>query len=164
MTMRPNTHHRPTKADLIHRLPRGLRPGLTLDQREDLGMCHNVHLDALHAGTADEETLWQWVGSMLTWSKLAQLIRRGEPEMAAILELATRVIDRYGRTGRIHLEGHEYEIARDGVIVMDMLAIHADRANAIQAAEWSEEQVNRMSAACTQRMQTPSTASEEAAA
>jgi hypothetical protein len=129
--------------------PRGLRPKLAPDQVRDLGLAHIVNLDAIARGQADEAILWQWIGGVLTWSKVAELIELGEPEMRAQIDLATSLVERYGRTGRIGFSGPEYQLAKAGVVLMDQLAAVTDRATATAAAEWSERRIAQMAAQCT---------------
>lgn len=126
--------------------PRGLRPKLTPDQLQDLGLAHMVNLDLLARGEADEEVLWQWVGGCLTWSRVAELIGAGLDEMTAQLALAATVIERYGRTGRAVFTGPEYQLAKAGVGYMDDLAALVDLPTAIAAADWSEARCNQMAA------------------
>lgn len=127
--------------------PRGLRPWLDAAQVRDLGLAHSVNLDAIARGEADEAILWQWVGGILTWSRVADLLQAGVPEMQAQLELAHRVIERYGRTERVGFSGPDYQAARAGVQVMDLLAELVDKPTAIAAAEWSERRVNELAPA-----------------
>lgn len=87
---------------------------------------------------------------MLTWSKVAELLRVGEPEMRTQLELASTLVERFGRTGRVLFTGEEYQL-KDGVGVMDQLAELVDRPTAVIAAEWSERKVNELSESCRQR-------------
>jgi hypothetical protein len=122
--------------------PRGLRPKLKPDQLTDLALAHIVNLDLITHGKADEEVLWQMVGGIFTWSRVAQLLQVGVDEMAAQLELATRVVERFGRTGRIGFSGTEYQVAKLGVAVMDELAAIVDQPTASAAADWSETKVN----------------------
>jgi hypothetical protein len=122
--------------------PRGLRPKLTVDQLCDLGLAHHVNLDTLAKGEADEDTLWQWVGGCLTWSRVAELLKVGEAEMRDQLELVAAVVERYGRTGRAVFTGPEYQLAKAGVGYMDDLAAIVDRPTAIAAANWSEARCN----------------------
>lgn len=131
--------------------PRGLRPMLAPDQVRDLSLCHLVNLDAIARGSADESTLWQWIGSVHTWSRAADLLQRGTSEMAEQLHLATAVIERYGATGRVGFSGPEYQLAKLGVDVMDELARLVDRPTAIAAAEWSEARLNVLAAQCAAR-------------
>lgn len=131
--------------------PRGLRPRLAGDQVRDLAVVHLVNLDAIAKGTADESTLWQWVGGMFTWSRVATLLQTGEPEMELQLAVATAVLERYHRTRRIGFSGLEYQQSKDGVVVMDQLAELVDRPTAIAAAEWSERKVNQLEVACLAR-------------
>lgn len=122
-----------------HRVPPWLR--LTRDQVRDLTLCHHSNLDAIARGEADADLLWQWVGSILTWSKVAELNGLGIPEMAAQLGLAEGVITRFRRTGRVGFSGAEYQGAKDGVDVMDALASETTKAKAIEAANWGEKRV-----------------------
>ena len=128
--------------------PRGLRPKLQADQVRDLGICHLENLDAIATGDATEATLWQVAGAALTWSRVADLLQLGEPEMREQLELVSALITRYGRTGRVLFTGTEYQLAKTGVQVMDQLAETVDKVTAVIAAEWSERQVNALEAAC----------------
>lgn len=130
--------------------PRGLRPRLLADQVRDLGICHLENLDAVATGDATEATLWQITGAALTWSKVAELLQTGEPEMREQLELTSTLIARYGRTGRVLFTGTEYQLAKTGVQVMDQLAEIVDKPTAVIAAEWSERQVNALEAECRQ--------------
>jgi hypothetical protein len=126
-------------------MPRWLRPRLADDQLRDLELVHLVNLDAIARGDADEATLWQVVGGMLTWSRVATLLGGlGADDMHAQLDLATRLVQRYGRTGRIVFTGPEYQLAKHGVDVMDQLARTVDRATAVEAADWSEARVQAM--------------------
>lgn len=124
--------------------PRGLRPKLKDDQLRDLAMAHLVNLDAIARGQADVDVLWQWVGGVLTWHRAAELAHTGLDEMTQQLELATAVLDRFERTGRVGFSGSEYQLAKLGVDVMDALASQVDRVTAIAAAEWSEARLERL--------------------
>jgi hypothetical protein len=128
-------------------IPRWLRPRLHSAQLRDLELVHLVNLDAIARGDADEQTLWQVVGGVFTWSRVADLLRLGVDDMRAQLELATRLVERYGATGRILFTGPEYQLAKRGVEVMDELARRVDRPTAVAAAEWSEARVNALSSA-----------------
>ena len=137
--------------------PRGLRPRLSDGQVRELAMAHIVNLDAIARGDADEDTLWQMVGGVLTWSRVADLLGAGVEEMRAQLDTATRVVERYGRTGRIGYSGTEYQAAKLGVQWMDDLAEIVDQHTAIVAAEWSEVRVNQLAAQCARREQETTT-------
>jgi hypothetical protein len=124
--------------------PRGLRPRLAGHQVQDLELVHLANLDAIARGCGTEELLWQVVGGTLTWGRVAQRLGLGEPEMRAQTELVTALVQRYGRTGRVGFTGAEYQLAKQGVDVMDQLARTVDRATAVEAAEWSEARVQAM--------------------
>jgi len=121
--------------------PPGLRPKLRRDQLRDLALCHLEALDSIARGDAKSSTLWDFAGAALTWSKAAELMRIGEAEMTAQLELALSLIERYRRTGRVLFTGSEYQDAKAGVAVMDELAEIVDRPRAVIAAEWSERRL-----------------------
>lgn len=131
--------------------PKGLRPKLARDQLRDLGICHLQNLDAVATGQGTEATLWQVVGAALTWSKVAELLKVGEPEMREQLELTSSLVERFGRTGRVLFTGTEYQVAKEGVQVMDQLAEITDRPTAVKAADWSEAKVDELQAQCAAR-------------
>lgn len=143
--------------------PRGLRPKLAKDQVLDLGLVHAVNLDAIAKGQADEAMLWDWVGGVLTWSKVAELLQIGVDEMNEQLGLATRLVERYGRTGRVAFDGPDYQLAKVGMDVMDQLAERVDRHTANVAADWSEAKVNEMAEACAWRKEAGAPAERMAA-
>lgn len=124
--------------------PRGLRPKLSRSQQVDLGLAHLANLDAIARGAAGEEVLWQWVGAVLTWSYVATALEVGSLEMQGQLQLVTRVVERYGITGRVLFSGPDYQDAKIGVDVMDQLAARVDRQTAIAAANWSESRIADM--------------------
>lgn len=145
--MRHRIHRAVDKSALIARLSRGLRPKLALHQITDLGIAHITNHDLIRRGQADEAVLWQWVGGMLTWYRVAVLLDLGEPEMRAQLLLCEAVLHRYGRTGRIGFTGPELQASAEGVQVMDQLAAVVDQPTAAAAADWSEALVNSMAQA-----------------
>lgn len=106
--------------------PRGLRPKLTRDQVADLSLAHIVNLDAIARGEGTEELLWQWAGGVLTWLHAAQLLGEGEDQMDEQCQLVGDVVQRYGRTGKILFTGPEYQLAKTGVILMDLLVQWVD--------------------------------------
>jgi hypothetical protein len=126
--------------------PRGLRPMLDRSQLTDLGLAHLANLDALAHGQADATTLWHAVEAAYTWSRVAQLLRTGEAEMAQQLAMLEHVIQRYKRTGRIGLSGPEYQLAKAGVDIMDELARLVDLPTAVAAAAWSEARLDAIHA------------------
>ena len=126
--------------------PPGLRPKLHRDQLRDLALCHLEALDSIARGDATSATLWDFAGAALTWSKAAELMRIGEAEMTAQLELALSLIERYKRTGRVAFSGPEYQMAKAGVAIMDELAEIVDHPRAVIAAEWSERRLQAIEA------------------
>lgn len=131
------------------KLPAVLRcfaPKLDASQVRDLGLVHLQELDALVCGQANVETLWSWAGGVLTWSRVAELTERNADDMAQQLVLCQAVLDRYTRTGSIGLTGTEYQLAKQGVMLMDALAEFVDRPTAVEAADWSETRINAMRA------------------
>jgi hypothetical protein len=139
-----------TREELLARLPAGLRPMLRASTVRDLALCHIQNLDAIANGDATLDTLWHWVESVLTWYRVAQLISAGEDEMAVQLEVATRLVERYGQHRRVRFDGLDYQLAKRGVQVMDELALLVDWPTAKQAVLWSEGEVARMHEATRQ--------------
>jgi hypothetical protein len=139
------TRKRCHRQPIAPRLPPGLRPGLRPDQVRDLALVHVINLDMIAKGEATESTLWQWVGGVLTWSRVAGMMHLGEAEMAQQLELCGLVLERYNKSGRVGFSGPEYQLAKIGVAVMDQLAETVDRDTALAAADWSERRVNARS-------------------
>lgn len=124
---------------------------LDAGQRRDLGLAHIINLDTIAGGRADVDVLWQVVGGVLTWSRVAVAVKRGVDEMYLQLGVATRLVERYRDCGRVEFAGDDYELAKDGVDVMDALAEIVDRPTAIAAAEWSERRTAAWSAECVRR-------------
>lgn len=124
--------------------PPGLRPKLARDQVADLALAHMANLDAIARGEANEQLLWDWAGGVLTWLRAAQLIGEGEEQMNEQCELVASVVTRYGRTGRIAFTGPEYQTAKVGTVVMDLLAERVDKHVAIEAADWGEAEMNKL--------------------
>lgn len=146
MAKRQASRHRLSRADLIARLPRGLRPKLLPDQIRDLSLAHIVNLDAVHRGEASSEILWQMFGGVLTWLTVAERLGQGIDEMQLQHDLMARMLARFVRTGQVTFAAGEYEVARRGVEVMDALAELVDRATALHAAEVSERLVQAIEA------------------
>ncbi len=131
--------------------PPGMRPKLRGDQVLDLSLVHAMNLDTIARGEAGEALLWDWAGSVLTWSKAAELSGAGIDEMTAQLELSNRLIERYRHTGKVRFTGPDYQLAKDGLQVMDQLAQLVDKHVAIKAANWSEARLNELSSSIEHR-------------
>ncbi len=132
--MRKRCHRRP----VTPLPPRGMRPRFDAARLRTIGLAHLENLDAIARGGADVQTLWDMAEAAFTWVRVAELMHVGLPEIAPQLELAARVIERYGRTGKIAFTGPEYQLAKDGCAVMDALAAEVDVPTAEAAALWSD--------------------------
>jgi len=64
--------------------------------------------------------------------------------MAQQLELVTRVVERFKSTRRVGFSGPEYQVAKDGVVVMDTLAEVTDQDSAEQGLLWAMAQVGKL--------------------
>lgn len=144
---------RPTKSELLARLPRAFRPKLDALQRRDLALCHNVNLDAIATGQAEASMLWDFLGGVLLWQRAAEMMGVGMAEMAPQLEVATRLVERYSLTGRVAFDGPDYQLAKIGVVVMDTLASQVDRPTANAAADWSLAECELMAAMVAEHQQ-----------
>ena len=140
-----------TRRAIVPLPPRGLRPRLTRDQVRSLGICHIQNLDAVAGGRGTEDTLWHIVEAALTWSRVAEKLRAGEPEMGEQLALATALVVRYERTGKVLFTGSEYQLAKRGVEVMDQLSEIVDRPTAVDAVGWSEHKLSELTRHCRAR-------------
>lgn len=125
--------------------PKGLRPRLARADLSTVQAYALINFDAIVNGTAQPVILWDLVGGVLTWWKVSRMLGVGEPEMDAQLELTTRLVERYKRTGRVLFDGPDLQLARTGVMVMDQLAELVDTVAAAQAAAWSVIEVHRIS-------------------
>lgn len=138
------SHKRRNRRRIVVMPPRGLRPMLDAGQRRDLALAHMVNLDSIARNEADEVILWQVVGGVLTWSRIADRLSLGIAEMTLQVDLIKRLVDRYGCTGRVEFAGDDYDLAKKGTIVMDLLGEQTDRYTAVEAATWSEAKIERM--------------------
>lgn len=135
----------PDKAQLLARMPHfAPRPKLRHEQIVDLGLCYHANHEAIVLGSADTEVMWHFVESVLTWWKVAQALGAGMAEMDEQLEVATRLVERWSRTGRVRFDGPDLQLARLGVGYMDDLAGLVDMPTAMAASTWSNAEVNRM--------------------
>lgn len=129
---------RTVRREVIDTTPRWLRPRLSRGQVLHLQLLHIEYLDHIHSGQATVHTLWEWAALAFTWSRVAELLGMGMEEMAPQLHLVTALVERYGRTGRVKFIGPEYDAARIGTVVMDLLAERTDAETARAATHWSE--------------------------
>ena len=142
MTRQPQ--RRMSATEMLSRLHRGFRAKLTPDQRSQLELCHLVNLDAIATGAAEPAILWDWVGCVLTWMSVAEQLRVGELEMTLQIEVATRLVDRFGRTGQVRFDGPDYQAARVGLQIMSQLADIVDAPTAVLAVSWSERELDKI--------------------
>lgn len=129
------------------RMPQWLRPRLQRAQVLDLAIVHVTNVDEISSGKATEQTLWDMATCVLTWSRVAEVLDVGVPEIEPQLHLVASLIERYGRTGVVSFEGAEYELAKFGIVVMDLLAQAVDATTAERAVAWANDKANRWCAA-----------------
>jgi hypothetical protein len=119
-------------------------PKLTHSQVRDLGLTHAVNLDAIARGTADEATMRQFIGGVLTWARVASLLQVGVQEMDTQVAVAHRLLSRHQHTGKVGFSGPDYQAARTGLQVMDELITIVDLPTAMLASEWAERMTNEL--------------------
>lgn len=141
------TRKRCKRRPVVPMLPKGLRPKLDADQVMDLAIVHISNLDDIALGRGTPDLLWQVTGGVLTWSRVAEKTGQHVDAMREQLDMMRAVTDRWTRTGRVLFTGPEYQTAKRGVEVMDELALIVDRAIAVEAANWSEDQLQHIVAA-----------------
>lgn len=144
-----------TKTQLLDRMPRAFRPKLPTDQILDLALAHVVNVDTISRGEATEQLMWDWVGGLLMWSRIAEQIEIGIEEMNEQIGLTTRLVERYGRTSSIVFTGPDYQLAKVGLDVMEQLSRLVDIPTAIAAADWAQAKITELASACQHRVQTP---------
>lgn len=128
--------------------PRWLRPRLSSQARATVSMVHHQNLDAIARGDAEPQILWDWASGCLTWSRVAEALGQGQAEMQQQLALVERVVEMFEQQHRVAFPTPEdYQLAVDGVVVMDLLASTVDTYTAHQAALWSEATINARSQA-----------------
>jgi hypothetical protein len=132
-TKKPRKRYTPRPAVV----PRAMRPRLDRSSVATIGLMHIQHLDAIATGKADVHTLMDLTESVFTWSRVSELLQVGVPEMHEQLELVARLLERYIATRRIVFTGVEYQLAKEGVQIMDALAAEVDLDTANEAAMWS---------------------------
>jgi hypothetical protein len=136
---RHTPRRQPSRAELLARLQRAVGTPRRLDRQQvlHLALCHQVNFGLISRGEAGATELWEYVAGVLTWHRVAQLSGPGEPEMARQLEAAARLVDRYGRTGRVLWDGPDLQLAREGIDVMDQLAELVTLDHAMAASDWA---------------------------
>jgi len=82
------------------------------------------------------------IESVLTWRNVAERLKLGEAEMQKQLDLVQRFITEFNATGAVSLSDADVQLARDGVVVMDLLAAEVDVVTAASAANYSETVLN----------------------
>lgn len=135
---------RPSREDLLHRLPRGLRPTLKPDRQANLALMMQTNLDAIATRTSDKATMMDWVEGVFTWRNVADVLGAGQAEMAQQVEVATRLVARWKTTGAVRFDGPDYLLARDGVGYMEDLARLVDHTTAVAAAMRSDVQMRQL--------------------
>jgi hypothetical protein len=128
--------------------PPGMRPMLGTTKVRDLSLVHHVNLDDIALCKANKQVLVDYCESMLLWSRVAELLNcEQQADMAEQLAVATSVMHRYRRTGKVGFAGLEYQKAKEGVALMDALAEYVPQHLASQAADWSEQKMKSLLAA-----------------
>ncbi len=134
--------------------PRPITPErLTASTLLSLEIVNQDTFNQLAFGKPTAQTVWDWVGNVLLWSRAADLLELGQDEMCAQLQGCVLVIDRLLRTGRAGFDGPGLRLARHGVDVMNELARQVDAGTAHEAAVWAEKQLARI------RVESPGAAS-----
>jgi len=141
-TKKPRKRYTPRQAVA----PKGMRPKIDRDTLATLGIIHAQNLDDIATGKAEAQTLFDMAEAVFTWSRVADKLQVGAPEMQDQLLLVARVCERYRDKGVIAFTGPEYQLAKTGVQVMDALAEEVDLRTATEAAIWSTAQLATLTA------------------
>lgn len=131
----------------VAEIPRWMRPKLNKTSLMELGLAHWTNLDALATGQGTTDIMWQVGGGILTWQRVADVVGQGASEMAEQLALFDRVVAHWQATGRVEWPTpNDYDLARKGAQVMDLLAELVDAYTALQAAIWAERRIKAIEA------------------
>jgi hypothetical protein len=144
--MRRNPRTPKTRAELLAKMPRGLRPMLERDPIRNLALIHVQIVDDIAAGRGTEQTLCDYTEALLTWSRAAQLTGDGVPEMDRLLALGARLVERFKGTGRVEFIGDELAVAQHGSAVMDAISQRVGRETSQMAAMWSAAKLAALAA------------------
>lgn len=139
------------KRVIAYRLQRALKSKLQPATVQALSVAHHLNLDAMASGNADDDILWEMGAGMLTWSLIAGELGLGEPETDRQLRLWETVAARSALTGRVAFEAGEYDLAREGVVIMDQLAELVDHITASRCATRSNQLIKQMRSSRTVR-------------
>jgi len=147
-----NTTHRTASRAKRHDLPKFWLPKIDAAQQLDCKLTHWNLFDLIRTGSADSDTLWDWIETGFTYSQMIRLFAEDGTDFTdeAVSALAEQiasypdVIARYRNTGRVGFNGQQLNIARAAAHVMDGL-IEMDRHGiAVKAAQWSVDQMARI--------------------
>lgn len=131
----------PNKAEQAQRLLQALKHKASPADMRAMEMCHLQNLDAVATGQAGPQCMWDWAAGVLMFARVADALQAGQLEMQGQLAVATRLVERWARTGRVLFDGPDYQMARIGVAVMTELASQADWRTLQDAAHWGMQQV-----------------------
>ncbi|CAN7450642.1 hypothetical protein LJR066_002826 [Acidovorax sp. LjRoot66] len=133
-------------------LPKFWRPKVVGAQLRDCQIVHRDLVSRFADGTADRESLWDWMETGFTYSQMMRLLHEDgeqftpEAEAALVRQLDTypAVCARYRKTGRAGLSGAELQIALNAADVMDALIAMDRHGIADRAALWSTRQMETL--------------------
>lgn len=135
------------KRQITATVPRWALRKLTRAQVLMLQLLHSGLLDGFARRDATEATLWEYVATVLLWTRVAELLGAGQEEMAAQADLATTLVLRWRATGELAFGPGEYDLARHGCMAMDDLAEIVDDRTAQAAAQWGEARMEEVKSA-----------------
>lgn len=134
------------------RLPKFWRPKLVPAQVQTCQIVHRDLVSRFADGTADRESLWDWMETGFTYSQMMRLLHEdgeqftpeAEAALARQLDTYPAVCARYRKTGRAGLSGAELQIALAAADVMDALIAMDRHGIANRAALWSTRQMETL--------------------
>lgn len=106
----------------------------TRQSRVDISLCHHINLDAIATGTADAQTLLDFVHSAFTWMSFAKTPEE-EAIAAEAAELCSGLLDRFKRTLKVGCSGEQLQTARRVTAWMDEMAARANPDEAMVAVK-----------------------------
>lgn len=135
----------PSKKIRVALPPPGMRPKLGTAKVWAIAINMQTNLAALTQGTEDQSILWDFVGGVLTWKRVAEAGRHAEASriMSTVYNVVLpAVIGDWIRTGVAKFSQEDALIAAESHPWAEALAEHVDLVTAKAAASWSEGQLS----------------------
>ena len=144
---RSGRHSRHIRSKRVALPPPGMRQ--MLGQAKVWAVLINMesNIAAIRSGEANVATLWDFIGGLLTWQRVAFERRFTEAE-AVMLRVRNQVIvgliERWDATGAITMPDDELKLMTEALPWIEALAENCDETTARAAAIWGQQNVDML--------------------